>query len=193
MGGSSLDYYDNKENVENYVQMADGYDGQLLIDLLRKHLSDNASVLELGMGPGTDLCLLDQHFNVTGSDRSMVFLDRFRRHYPTADIMQLDAVTMNTGRKFDAIYSNKVLHHLTRQQLQTSFQLQATILNTDGILCHSFWRGDKEAFYRGLRFVYYTQDSIKDLLGDNYEIIEFQCYAELEKNDSFCLILRKNA
>lgn len=187
-----MDFYDNKENVETYVQMADGYDGQLLIDLLRKHLSDNASVLELGMGPGTDLCLLDQYFNATGSDRSMVFLERFHKQYPTADIIQLDAIIMETGRKFDAIYSNKVLHHLTRQQLQTSFQLQATILNTNGILCNSFWRGDNEEFYHGLRFVYYTQDSIKDLIGDNYEIIDLQFYAELEKDDSFCLILRKN-
>ena len=32
-------YYDDKKNVEQYIKMAEGYDGKLLIDELRKTLT----------------------------------------------------------------------------------------------------------------------------------------------------------
>ena len=99
----------NPEDVEDYIKMAEGYDGRHLITQLRKYLPDNATVLELGMGPGTDLMLLSEHYKVTGSDFSNAFLDRFCKKHPNADLLQLDAITMQIDRKFDFIYSNKVL------------------------------------------------------------------------------------
>lgn len=97
--------------------MANGYDGKHLIAALRQVLPDGARVLELGMGLGKDLLLLAQHYTVTRSDSSTAFVERFRTAHPTADLLHLDAVTMQTDRRFDAIYSNKVLYHLTRAQL----------------------------------------------------------------------------
>ena len=47
-----MGFYDDDKNVEQYIQMAEGYDGKLLIDILLKHLPSKSSVLELGMGPG---------------------------------------------------------------------------------------------------------------------------------------------
>jgi len=48
------------------------------ISALTKFLPAGATVLELGMGPGVDFDLLSQHYQVTGSDNSQVFLDRYR-------------------------------------------------------------------------------------------------------------------
>ena len=42
--------------------MAEGYDGSELIDELRNYLKDEASVLELGMGPGKDLDILNKYY-----------------------------------------------------------------------------------------------------------------------------------
>ena len=67
-GEPSVDYYDSEENVEQYIQMASGYDGKLLIDALRAYLPRGAKALELGMGPGKDLLLLKDRYRVTGSD-----------------------------------------------------------------------------------------------------------------------------
>ncbi len=96
--------------------MADGYDGAELIALLRRYLPEGSSVLELGMGPGKDLDLFRQSYRVTGSDISRVFLDRYRKDHPEADLLLLDATSMDTDRTFDCIYSNKVLHHLSRPE-----------------------------------------------------------------------------
>lgn len=52
---SRLGFYDEEKTANQYIAMADGYDGRELIDVLRAHLPDGASILELGMGPGVDL------------------------------------------------------------------------------------------------------------------------------------------
>ncbi len=54
-----MSYFDDEQNVEAYVKMAEGYNGRNLINILKKHLPPNATVLELGMGPGVDYEILD--------------------------------------------------------------------------------------------------------------------------------------
>jgi len=188
-----MGYYDNKENVEQYIQMAEGYNGQELIDILRKYLPDGSSVLELGMGPGTDLLLLNDHFQATGSDHSAVFVERFKKQHPTIDVFQLDAVAMTIDKTFDGIYSNKVLIHLTPEQLKTSFKEQARVLNNGGIAIHSFWLGEQEEEHHGLRSVYYTEASLRKIIGSEYEIVDVQFYDEMDTDDSLWIVLRKTS
>ena len=104
-----MGYFDSKRNVDAYVRMAAGYDGSVLVAVLERHLPAGSSVLEIGMGPGKDLHLLRRRFHPTGSDRSVIFVDHVRAAQPEADVLLLDAVTIQTDRRFDAIYSNKVL------------------------------------------------------------------------------------
>ncbi len=116
-----MGYYDSIEHVEQYCSMADGYDGRNLIDRLKVYLPAGSSVLELGMGPGTDLDMLRQSYEAVGSDTSILFLERYRETQPDAALLQLDAVTLRTDLKFDAVYTNKVMHHLDYSQMKASF------------------------------------------------------------------------
>ena len=171
--------------------MAEGYDGRELIDGLKSYLKPGATVLELGMGPGVDFEILRETYQVTGSDHSSVFVERYRQKDADADLIVLDAVTMNIDRTFDCIYSNKVLHHLTRDELKTSFHRQADVLNEGGILCHSFWYGDAEETHHGMRFTYYTEETLIDTIGDTYELLESKRYTEMDEDDSLLVILKK--
>ncbi len=186
-----MEYYDQKKNVEQYVQMAEGYDGQELIEILKTQLQPGATVLELGMGPGVDLELLSKDFRVTGSDKSPAFLERYRQKNSNADVLLLDAVTIETDRKFDCIYSNKVLHHLTREQLKESLERQADVLNDKGIIFHSLWYGNKEEEHVGMRFVYYTEETVRPLIGKQYDVLALEKYDEMGPNDSIYLMLCK--
>ena len=188
-----MGYYDDEKTVEEYIHMAEGVDGRELIDVLRKHVADGASVLELGMGSGKDLEILSQYYRVTGSDNSTAFLERYRKTNPQADLVWLDAVAMDSARTFDGIYSNKVLQHLTRTELKASLRRQAKVLNPGGVLLHSLWYGDGEEAFSGLRFVYYTEASFAQVVGDEYEMLEAARYAETESDDSVCFVLRKRA
>lgn len=186
-----MSYFDDEKHVEEYVRMSEGFDGRDLIAVLKRYLSAGSTVLELGMGPGRDLEILGETFMVTGSDNAAAFLDRYRKIDPEADLVLLDAISPDTDRKFDCIYTNKVLQHLTRDELRDSLVKQREVLNAGGILFHSLWYGDKEEEMMGLRFVYYTEETFAQLLGDGYEILEVKKYTEMEKDDSMYVVLRK--
>ena len=186
-----MNFFDSEKNVDEYTIMAEGYDSNAFIPILREYLGDGASVLELGMDPGKDLELLRAHFQTTGSDNSHVFLNRYKEIQPNADLLHIDAVTIKTNRKFNGIYSNKVLIHLTKKEVKSSFQRQAAVLKAGGVAFHTFWFGDNEEEYNGLRFVYYTPETLSQLIGGSFEIIETSIYTEIERDDSFHIILRK--
>lgn len=187
----STDYYDDPQNVDSYIRMADGYDGRMLVAVLQNYLLPGASVLELGMGPGKDLDLLNKTFVATGSDRSKVFLDLYRRDHPGARLLQLDAFTLRTRKTFDAIYSNKVLHHLTTRQLARSFERQYGLLHEEGLALHSFWIGEGEGQQDGLRYVLYQESDVIEIAHEVFEVVEVGRYKELTDDDSFYIVFRK--
>ena len=186
-----MGYYDSQENVDAYIRMAAGYDGRLLIDALRKYLPKGSRVLELGMGPGKDLLMLNQYYDVTGSDSSRTFVERFKKLHPAVDVKLLDAITIETEARFQGIYSNKALPHLKPEQLLLSFQRQAHALEANGIALHSFWHGAKACCHQGLLFVYYRETALKALVGSDFEVLESARYTEIETDDSLYLVLRK--
>jgi trans-aconitate methyltransferase len=184
-----MSYFDDRKNVDDYVRLAEGYDGRELIDVLAEHLPTGSTVLELGMGPGVDLELLAERYAATGSDSSAAFVDRYREQHPKADLLQLDAAALETDRRFDAIYSNKVLIHLEESDLRLSFRRQRELLNDGGLALHSFWLGDGVDEHEGLVTVYYTEEQILDIIGDAFHVVATARYAEMDEGDSFYLLL----
>lgn len=187
----SKGFFDQEKNVKQYIEASEGLDGRILIEILKKHLKPGSTVLELGIGAGKDLELLGKTFNATGSDNSHLFLDLSATKNPNADLLLLDARTLATDRKFDCIYSNKVLHHLTKADLKRSFKRQRELLNDSGILFHTFWHGNRENKYQDLRFIQYRIDELIELTKNDYDLIKIDFYQELLGDDSIYLILRK--
>lgn len=185
-----MGFFDTEKGVNEYIKIAEGFDGAELIKILRKYLPDGSSVLELGMGPGKDLDILQKYYSVTGSDNSKIFLEKYKQKNPDADLLFLDAVSLKTNRKFDGIYSNKVLHHLTIEDLKRSLKKQKEILNPQGVLFHSFWKGNKTEKMKGLLFVYYEIEILKELFQPEFEILALETYSEMEKDDSIYAVLR---
>lgn len=188
-----MGFYDTEKGVEDYVGLAEGYDGAELVEVLKRHLPEGSTVLELGMGPGVDLEILARTYEVTGSDYSQVFLDRFRATHSDADLLLLDARTPETERSFDAVYSNKVLHHLTREELRASLREQARLLHPGGLAMHSFWWGEEdEEPMEGLLFVRHTEAELAEIIaGTRFEIVEMERYSEMDPDDSVWMLLRK--
>ncbi len=183
-----MSFYHSKEGVATYFKMAEGYDGSELLALLREYLGANSRVLEIGMGPGVDLDLLGTRYAATGSDYSQLFLDRYEATHSQADLIQLDAITIDTNRRFDAIYSNKVLHHLVDHELHKSIQRQHDVINPQGIVMHSFWYGDHIEEHAGMKFHYRNEAFLSSVFSPCFEILRLQRYSELEEDDSVVLV-----
>ena len=186
-----MGFFDTTEGVEEYLEMAKGHDGRELIEKLLAYLPQGATVLELGMGPGTDLDLLSEHYEVTGSDNSRLFLDRYLENNPGADLLLLDAVTLDTDRRFDCLFSNKVLHHLQREDLERSVPKQADVLETGGLAAHALWYGNKIENHSGLHFRFYRESDVEEIFGPSFDIVLIERFEELAAGDSLFVILRK--
>jgi len=186
-----MGYYDTKKGIIEYSKRSQKWGGKKLFKILRKCLPKNSTLLEIGMGPGRDFDFLKKIYKATGSDKSKIFLNLYNHKNKKADLLKLDAVSLGTVRKFDGIYTNKVLQHLTKRDLRKSIKRQKEILNPDGIAFHTFWKGNKTEYKRGLRFVYYEKEQLKKIIGKNFTILEMRVFTEIEKNDSIYVILKK--
>ena len=182
------DYYKTKDSVNEYIKLAKEVSGKDLIEKLEQVLSLNSAVLEIGSGPGTDWKILDKTYNVIGSDNSTEFLEHLRTENPNGEFLELDATTLQLDKEVDGIYSNKVLHHLNDDDLAKSIQRQFDILNTGGIVCHSFWSGEGSEVFKGLFVNYHDKKSLLEKFENYFEIISIEAYKEFEDNDSLLLI-----
>jgi SAM-dependent methyltransferase len=184
-------YYETEQTVRAYIQMAQGYNGRALIEILRQFLPDGKLVLELGMGPGKDLLILQEFYNATGSDFYPLFLEMFRKEHPEIETLALNAIELNTHLSFDGIWSNKVLHHLTPEELKVSLKRQSEILNPGGVVAHSFWKGSKRETLEGLLFQYYMEHQLVELFAEDFEPQVHALYSEMDRDDSIFIIARK--
>ncbi|MFY0672785.1 MAG: class I SAM-dependent methyltransferase [Bacteroidia bacterium] len=187
----SNNFYQTKEGVSQYIKMAQDVDSSQLIEKLKSHLPNGAALLELGSGPGTDWQLLKQSFDVTGSDYSAEFIKHLKAEIPNGEFFELDAATLDIDKKFDAIYSNKVLHHLSDAKLASSIVNQDKILKPNGIICHSFWKGVGDEIFNGLFVNYYEATDLKKAFEKSFEIISIETYKEFDADDSLVLIAKK--
>ena len=185
------DYYENPDNVANYSKFNPTHDGALLVDALLPWLEEGATVLELGMGPGKDLELLGQRYRVTGSDFSSAFLERYRDKSPAADLLLLDALTIDTDRHFDAVFSNKVLVHMSADELAESFARQHAVLNPGGVILHSFWYGEGEQDFGELTLRRRNENDLPPLLEPHFEILALERHAKMKDGDSLYVVARK--
>ncbi len=188
-----MGYYDTKKGIQEYTKRSQKWGGTKLIKILKKYLPKNSTLLEIGIGPGRDFDILKKIYITTGSDRSKAFLDNYKKQDKKANLLKLDAVTLRTSKRFDGIYTNKVLQHLTKRDLKKSIKRQREILNPGGIAFHSFWKGNKTEYKRGLRFVYYEKNQLKKIIEKNFDILEIKIFTEMEKNDSIYVILKKSS
>ena len=118
-------------------------------------------------------------------------MNHLTENNPNGKFLELDAVTLKVNKKFDGIYSNKVLHHLKNVELSDSIKRQHEILNPSGIICHSFWKGDGSEIFKGLFVNYHNEINLKKLFSNYFEILSLASYPEFEDDDSILLIGKK--
>lgn len=185
------EYYHTKESVNEYIKLSKDVNGRQLIKKLEKVLPTDSIVLEIGSGPGTDWNILNKSFRVIGSDNSTEFLNRLISKNPKGKFIALDAVTLIIEEQFDGIYSNKVMHHLSDDEMVDSIKRQHEILNPEGIICHSFWKGEGSEVFKGLFVNYHNEESLEAFFKDYFDILSIESYKEFEDNDSLLLLAKK--
>jgi len=110
---------------------------------------------------------------------------------PKGKFLELDAISLKTNMKFDGIYSNKVLHHLKDSELINSVKRQNEVLNSNGLICHSFWKGNGSEIFKGLFVNYHSIQTLAKAYKNYFKILSIEEYKEFDENDSLLLLARK--
>lgn len=186
-----MSWFDDESKVRRYEQVIESETGAALVARLEACLSPGSRILELGMGPGRDLDrLVASGFEAVGSDKAVGFVDRYKQRGGVGKCLVLDAVTIAIEEEFDAVYSNKVLHHLDRDELVRSFRRQVELVGPGGVLLHSFWKGQKTEVHHGLLFTYWERQTLEEILPEGMSIEEVQPYCDIWEGDSIAVVFR---
>ena len=100
--------------------------------------------------------------------------------------------------KFDCIFSNKVIMHLSKEDMMTSLMKQKELLTENkGILCHSLWfdKDSKEELLEKQKIFtqYYNETDILEFAKKlDMEILGIFKYKEMETNDSIAFVFTNN-
>ena len=84
------------------------------------------------------------------------------------------------------------MHHLSNNELTESHKRQSQILNSDGIICHSFWKGVVSQIFNGLFVNYHTEVDHKEIFKNYFEVLSIETYKEFDDNDSILILGKKN-
>ncbi len=178
-------------NVRSYFNMVKELSNDQYIQLLKRYLKESYKALELGSGPGLDLDLLSQKYDVTGSDCSKEFKNLYQELSGKNPYQILDAIEFSLATKYDAIFSNKVMIHFSEEEILKSLFSQKKSLNDGGIVFHTFWRGNSMESKDGLVFHYYEIDNLQILFKSFFEIVEVGYYSEIDEEDSVYIVAKK--
>tara|TARA_R110002124_G_scaffold2112_2_gene13975 strand:- start:9910 stop:10173 length:264 start_codon:yes stop_codon:yes gene_type:complete len=85
------------------------------------------------------------------------------------------------------------MHHLTDIELADSIKRQHKILNSNGIVCHSFWKGDGSEIFKGLFVNYHNKVNLMEFFKGYFEILSIEYYKEFDNEDSLLLFGRKKS
>ncbi len=164
-----------------------------VMEQFESRIDYSKTVLELGSGPGIDYEYLRKHYDVTGSDYSDAFLKTLRKKNKQGKFIKLNALDMDQDEKYDVIVSNKVLQHLTAEQLVISLHNQYESLNDGGVIFHAMWRGyGNTRTNKSMPFVKYQPEDIEKMT-NKFKVKEVIKYKEMQDNDSFIIIMEKLA
>lgn len=187
-----MTFYDNPENVAKYTQMCEGFDATNQLAALFNVLPEGKRILEIGSGPGNDLAILAAKYLAHGTDSSTVFVNLLKERFPNLNITKSSAEDLDISVSFDAIYSNKVLHHLDDAALRRSFAAQSKLLNRDGLVFHLIWQKiETTPPDFGLPFIARDLAGMQEIMSPNFEVLDTFHFAEFAEADSLAILAKK--
>lgn len=131
-----------------------------IISILREELPRFKKVLELGSQKGDDLKLLNEYFEVVASEDTKVKTRYLKDEFIDIRVILLDAISMDTHKKFDCIYSKNIFDNNSLYEISQSFENQKKVLNKEGLIFHIFDSSKVD------------KNEILTLLNSNYKLIK---------------------
>lgn len=180
---------DNKvykeDEIFEYFKASEGLEAKLLMARLEKYLEASSSLLDLDGEQSVELMYLRDNLAMHGTEYKEKILNSYETN------TEIPNSVKNVFRKFDCIYSNKVMTHITENQVIESAAKQYNRLNPGGLICHTFWRGDSDVEVNGEKTYYYELEDIRNIFNEHFTILELAYFTEKVPNDSIYIIAQR--
>ncbi len=162
----TLDHY--QARAEAFREGTRNHDVEQNINALLRHIQATPpfTILDLGCGPGRDLCTFVQRGHRAIGLEGAPALAGMARDQSACEVWEQDFVGMDLPDAcFDGVFANASLFHVPRQELPRVLrQLHAT-LKAGGVLFSSNPRGNNEENINGERYgAYYDLATWRDYL-----------------------------
>ena len=131
-----------------------------IIKILEGKLAKYKNILEISSKEGKDLEILDAYYEVVASEDEKIKTRYLKDKYIDIRVILLEAVAVDTHKKFECIFSRNVLDRLSLEDLKTSLENQKNILEGESLIFHIF---DKNRV---------SKNEIENIVSKNYEILE---------------------
>lgn len=131
-----------------------------IITTFRKYLPRFKKVLELGSKKGDDLKLLHSYYEVVASEDEKVKTRFLKDEFIDIRVILIDKVTVDTHKRFDAVFSRNVLDTINLIQINESLKKQKNILNKEGMVFHILDSSKVD------------KNEVMVLVNENYEVLE---------------------
>ena len=158
---------------------------------LARHLPTGSTLLELGSGCGSDLPWLANRYRVTASDICEDVIASYQNNNPYTPILRLDALTIELVDQFDCIFSNKVMQHLSDEEMCRSMQRQAQVVRPGGVVAHTFWVNTSIRQAQAPHTNHSHAQLIR-VVSMHFEIMEVAQYSSSTPFDSLLVITRNS-
>ena len=176
---SELNYYDI--HASKFLESTFNVDMDDLYQSFLRYLADDASILDLGCGPGRDSKIfVKKGYRVIGIDLSEKMIDLARKRVSNAEFKIMDIMDLKfEDNFFDGIWANAFVH-ISRKEMGKVLVGCKRVLKKNGIFYLSVKQGEGERLlsderYNGVKkfFSYFSKIEIESYLKKaNFEIIK---------------------
>lgn len=168
ISAKTLQHYE--ESAESFREGTWHHDVSQNIDALLRHIAvpAPARILDLGCGPGRDLCALVARGHLpTGLDGSRPFVD-MAAAASGCQVWQQDFLDLRLPEAyFDGVFANASLFHVPAKELPRVLQQLFATLRPAGVLFSSNPRGDnQEGWHNGRYGVFHDVDTWRSFVTD---------------------------
>lgn len=176
------------------------------VELIEKALKlagspSKARVVEVGCGDGRDAADIVPRVEwYEGFDPSIGLIELARQRLPGVSFVQADALSYKYPESLDVVFGFASFLHLGRESFHSACEKVYQSLRDGGILMMTLKLRDSyqseivEDEYGKRLFYYYDEKTVRELVKDNFEVVEIEHQVLARKTKNWLLVvLRKNS
>lgn len=183
---STIDFYNHNANL--YYQCTAIVDMSEIANRFLTHVKDAGCIIDIGAGSGRDLKFFsDKGYMAEGIDASEKLCVLAREH-SKCQVYCVKIQDWVPEKKYDGIWANASLVHLTCSEIEDFFGKLDDVLNDNGVAYLSFKQGVKTGFdEKGRFFSDFSEEKVQQLIGKStaIELIDFWKSEDKMKREDF--------